>query len=238
MNSQDLNRIDIARITSFRTVLAEFRALDGRLRRHGLDHYVTFNTAYTIVTNEIMNAAADNYFDDPEFIERFTVCFAHYYFEAINDTLSDASTLPSAWAKMNRTAHLKSVPVFIPLLMGANAHINHDLPLALVKFMDDQKTDNMLKDVRKVDKLLMKSGRQIIDTFDEPIALFDIIKRRFQFLYYLPIMYMILFWRVVAWRNYRIIRRHGVEKQNHAVRSVKIADRFLRLGSMLATAEN
>lgn len=133
---------------------------------------------------------------------------------------------------MNSTA-LKSVPAFIPLLMGANAHINHDLPLALVKLMGREKTDDLLQDVLKIDTLLMKSGRQIIVTFDEPTKLLDIIKRRLQFLYYRPTMYIILYWRVIAWRNYKAIKRNGVKKHDYKTRSTKIANRFLKLGGYL-----
>lgn len=234
VHHSDLISIDITKITSFKTVLTELRILDKQLSHSHLSQFITFNKAYYVVTSAIKEAAEADYFENPIFIEKFTACFAQYYFQAINDTVSEPSKLPAAWAKMNNTTKLKSVPVFIPLLLGANAHINHDLPLVLVKLMDKERTDGLLRDVRKVDKLLMKSGRQIIGTFDESTKLLDFIKRRFQSLYYRPTMYMILYWRVIAWRNYKAIKRDGIAEHGYKTRSVKIANGFLKLGSFLS----
>ena len=117
--------------------------------------------------------------------------------------------------------------------MGANAHINHDLPLALAKLMGTEKTDDLLRDVLKIDKLLMKSGRKIIATFDEPHKFLDFLKRRFQFLYYRPAMYTILYWRIGAWRRYKLIKNSGRETSGDPSKSIKIANRLLKLGKYL-----
>jgi hypothetical protein len=234
MPQPDLISVDIAKITSFNTVLTELRTLDTQLSPSKLSQFIVFNKAYSVVTNAIKEAAEDNYFENPIFIEKFTVCFAQFYFLAINDTVAEKPELTVAWAKMNDAKRRSSTPAFILLLMGANAHINHDLSLALVKLMDKEKTDDLLQDVLKIDKLLMKSGRQIITTFNEPNRSLDVIKRRLQFLYYRPTMYMILYWRVKAWRDYKAIRNVGAEKASYKARSIKIANRLSKLGVYLS----
>jgi hypothetical protein len=175
------------------------RKLQDDLPRQGLDQFTVFNTAYYIVTKNIQEAAADNYFEHPEFIQTLTTHFAEYYFRAIRQTKNNSSKLPAAWARLN--AH-GSDPAFMALLLGANAHINHDLPNALLDVMPQNQEFLYMADVKKVSKLLMKSGKQIITSFDEPNRFHDALKRHCQFLYYRPIMYTILYWRIRAWRAY------------------------------------
>lgn len=232
MSASGLTKIDIPAITSFEEVLRELNLLEKLLPHSELSRFGVFNTAYMIVTKAIEAAAKANYFRKPVFIEKFTVCFASYYFQAMNDILSESPDLPVAWAKMRAAAQNNSTPVFIILLLGANAHINHDLPLAMAKFISNDK-DYSLHDARKVDSLLMKSGKQIIPTFDESSKFLNNMKRRLQILYYRPVMYTILFWRIIAWRNFRAILRGDERSDNHVSRSIKIADRLLRIGSVL-----
>lgn len=222
------------KVVSFKTILAELRRLDDRLPRDGLAQFVVFNKAYFVVTEALMAAARRGYFQNPEFVEGFTVGFAHYYFAALNATVSRDPALPEAWAILNRTASQKGVPNFMLLLMGANAHINHDLPLVLLERIDQAKAEDLLKDILQVDKLLMKSGRKILTTFSEPNRRLAFLKRRFIFLYYRPTMYMILYWRIGTWRSYQRMRKQGVQNRRYAKRSVRIAKRFARLGKFLA----
>jgi len=226
-------RTDIGKITSIAAVLKKLRLLDQQLSHGKLSGFVTFNKAYYVVTSVIKEASDNNYFNNPAFIEKFCVCFAQYYFQAVNDSLDANPRLPAAWAKMLRPTKRNTMPNFVLLLMGANAHINHDLPLALLELMDNEKTDDLLKDIVRVDKLLMKSGGDILIVFDEPGKLSNFIKRRCKFLYLRPVMYMVLYWRVMAWRKYRSMRKSGLEGGNFETRSRKIANRFLRLGSYL-----
>ena len=233
MPQTDRLHIDTTELTSFEAVLAELDRLDGQLRRQQFDQFIVFNKAYSVVTDAIKTAAEGGYFKNPKFIEAFSAAFAQYYFQAINDTVAGNPELPIAWAKVNQTADRK-VPAFIPLLMGANAHINHDLPLTLLELMNGQKTDELLRDVLKIDKLLMGAGREIVKTFEEPNKRLDFLRRRLQFLYYRPIMYLILSWRIGAWRSYKVIKKNGRDASRYEKKSIKTADRLLKLGQLLS----
>jgi hypothetical protein len=226
--------VSIDKITSFETILTELTELEARLSENNLKQFLIFNKAYSIVTSDIKQAADDGYFKNPQFIEKFTVWFAQYYFQAVNYTATSSRKLPPAWAIMNKTTKYKNVPNFITLLMGANAHINNDLPLAFLKQIDKKHTDELFTDVLKVDKLLMKSGRQIIDAFEEPNQRLNLLKRRLIFLYYRPVMYMILYWRIRAWRNYKSIKKDGIKSSGYTRSSVRIAGRFSKLAKYLS----
>jgi hypothetical protein len=229
----NFSKIDVIKADSFNTVLAELSKLGDILSEQHLPKFIVFNRAYYIVTKRIIDAKEAGYFSNPEFIEKLTVCFAGYYFKAINDSVTSSKDQPTAWAKLDDVKQNRA-PVFLLLLMGANAHINHDLPLALLEVMDINQAKILFGDVRKIDKLLMDSGKEIIGTFKESQRFYDFIKRRFQFLYYRPIMYIILYWRIKAWQNYRSIKTVGIHESNYDNLSVKTANRLLRLGRLLS----
>lgn len=223
------DHINIDEITSFQTILAALTELESIIYQNKLKQFVVFNKAYFIVTSAIKQASDEGYFKNPEFVERFTICFASYYFQAVNATIGNNPDLPAAWDLTGMACQYKNTPNFILLLMGANAHINHDFPLALYELIGAKEPSYFVKDVLKIDKLLMKSGRQIVTTFEESNKLLDLVKRRFIFLYYRPIMYMVLYWRVKAWRNYKSIKKHGLKGSDYTKTSTKTAKRFLKL---------
>jgi hypothetical protein len=227
------NLINIAGIRSFKNVQTEIKLLNANLQSENMSQFKLFNEAYLIVTNHIQTATKNNYFENPKFIEKFTTTFATYYFKAINDTLTGSKDLTMSWAAMDKL-NLKTSPRFISLLMGANAHINNDLPRVLNRLMEKEDTENLLSDIVKIDKLLMLSGKEIIDLFDETNKKLNFLKRYIKFIYYRPIMYMILYWRVIAWRNYRKIKKNNATLTRVNKRSDKIANRFLRIAKLLA----
>lgn len=221
---------DVKSVSSVPDVLAELDRLNEALPTSQLQALATFNAAYYIVTSVIKQATDAGRFVNPEFIETFSVRFAIYYFQAINDFLSGGSDLVPAWAQTMQPASKR--PNFVSLLMGANAHINYDLPLALLEVMDDGKKPGVLKDLIKIDNLLMKSGKQILDTFDEPNKLLNFAKRNLRFIYFSPAMHMILFWRVMTWRNYKKLKSPA-DDVRLLRRSSKISKRFIKLGKIL-----
>lgn len=226
------NLINIASIKSFKNVQMEIKLLDSNLQSENMHQFKLFNEAYLVVTNHIQRATKNKYFENPEFIEKFTITFATYYFKAINDTLTGNKDLTTSWAAMDKL-NLKTSPRFISLLMGVNAHINNDLSQVLNRLIEKEDTNNLLSDVVKIDKLLMLSGNEIIDLFDETNKKLNFLKRYIKFMYYRPIMYMILYWRVIAWRNYRKIKKNNETLTRVNNRSNKIANRFLRIAKLL-----
>lgn len=228
VHSGGIKKIDLHTIVSLEAIQSELDALTIQLPGTRLENLLTFNQAYCVVAKAVKEASDNGYFRYPEFIKTFNISFAKYYFQVVND-LVDSNKVAPAWAKVTAQTSHGHRPAFISLLMGVNAHINYDLPLALLDTMDQGRQKALLKDISKIDRLLVKSGRRILDTFDEPNKLLDFIKRHFIFLYFRPAMYMILLWRIIAWRNYRALQRNRLDNQQLAVRSTKIAKRLARI---------
>jgi hypothetical protein len=90
-----------------------------------------FNHLYLEVTQAVDTGAQTAAFEDPAFLKALDVSFAGLYFDAL-DAASAGSPLPRCWAPLFEA---RSDPHIAPIqfaLAGMNAHINHDLALALV----------------------------------------------------------------------------------------------------------
>lgn len=223
--------IDVSKITCTQDVIKELGVLTDSLRGSDFRHLVVFNNAYLTVTETISKASQAKRFNNPEFIERFSVSFATYYFQAINMYFRGDPSLAPAWVRTIQPEHVKGRPLFVSLLMGANAHINYDLPLALADTIKNRGNNNFLKDISTIDRLLIKSGKQIVGEFEEPNPFVSFVKTKCRFLYFRPIMWMVLYWRVMAWRQYRSFKKNGIRVDQLSQRSTKIANKLMRVGA-------
>ncbi len=109
---------------TIKDVVVLMRAIDGCLPAQ--DGVAAFNRLYLAVTEAVEVEAPT--FDSPDFLARLDVRFACLFF----DTLRELSRPPRAWAPL---LEARGRPGVIPLqfaLAGMNAHINRDLPVALV----------------------------------------------------------------------------------------------------------
>ena len=106
-------------------VVLRMRAIEGSLEPQ--DGVAAFNRLYLAVTEAI--AAEAQSFDAPEFIVRLDVRFACLFFDA----LRDPAELPRAWAPLFEARGRAGVVALQFALAGMNAHINRDLPVALVE---------------------------------------------------------------------------------------------------------
>jgi hypothetical protein len=69
---------------------------------------------------------------DPEFLEMLDVEFAKRYFDALRRWGLDDDTTPDVWEVLFRRAWDKRVSSLAAAMLGVNAHINHDLAIALI----------------------------------------------------------------------------------------------------------
>ncbi|AXT84909.1 hypothetical protein C6I20_06705 [Aeromicrobium sp. A1-2] len=95
------------------------------------DGIATFNRMYQHVTELVAESVDSRLFLAGEFLERLDVHFANLYFSAYAASL-DGSEIPRAWAPLFQA---RNKPDTVPIqfaLAGMNAHISHDLPLAVV----------------------------------------------------------------------------------------------------------
>jgi hypothetical protein len=87
-----------------------------------------FNGMYLTVTELVRDRIASGGFADRAFMTRLDLVFAGLYLEAV-----DAAQPVSAWRPLFEQRHTPGVLSIQFALAGMNAHINHDLPIAVVR---------------------------------------------------------------------------------------------------------
>src|SRR5260370_25105090 len=70
---------------------------------------------------------------DAVWLDRLDVVFGGLYFKAIATALSDSAATPSAWDALMAARYRAGIDRIQFALAGMNAHINHDLALALLE---------------------------------------------------------------------------------------------------------
>jgi hypothetical protein len=95
------------------------------------DGVARFNELYLAVTHAVFEETQVASYEDAEFISRLDVVFADLYFAAV---AADAAgkDIPKAWAPLFEKRHTKGIAPIQFAIAGMNAHINHDLAVALV----------------------------------------------------------------------------------------------------------
>jgi hypothetical protein len=120
-----------------------------------LSHQRVFLSTYQRTTRAVGAAVDGAHFEDPGWVERWDVAFADLYLRALDAELSETARpgdarVPRPW----RLAFAAS-PDLHPLrhvLLGINAHVNYDLPQALLAVIsDDDFSDRPLMDRRRRD---------------------------------------------------------------------------------------
>lgn len=111
-------------------VIARMRALDAVLPPG--DGIGYFTKLYLAVTEAVNEAVRPGSFEDPRFVRWLDVVFANLYLSALRELTLGSGRPPRAWAPL---VEARARPGIAPIqfaLAGMNAHINRDLPVALV----------------------------------------------------------------------------------------------------------
>ncbi len=90
-----------------------------------------FNWLYLQVTNAVQARVNAGGFADPAWLAVLDVQFAGFYFAAVQSALT-ANTSPGCWQAVFNVRNQMSIARIQFALAGMNAHINHDLPQAIV----------------------------------------------------------------------------------------------------------
>ncbi len=90
-----------------------------------------FNWEYLQVTAAVEARVAAGDFSDPTWLAELDVQFARLYFRALENFLTNA-TCPNCWQALFIRRNQAQVARIQFTLAGINAHINHDLPSAIV----------------------------------------------------------------------------------------------------------
>ncbi|HEX3154351.1 MAG TPA: DUF5995 family protein [Candidatus Angelobacter sp.] len=90
-----------------------------------------FNLLYLEVTQQVQQHPPVGGWKAPIWLSRLDVIFATLYFKAIADSLS-GNPIPSSWQALFEARQRTGIDRIQFALAGMNAHINHDLALALL----------------------------------------------------------------------------------------------------------
>lgn len=96
------------------------------------DGVVCFARLYREVTVDVRAELASRGFADSRFLEALDVNFAGLFFSALESYGRDPGSAPSAWFPLFAQRSRRGVAPLQFALAGMNAHINRDLPVALV----------------------------------------------------------------------------------------------------------
>ena len=108
-------------------VIARMQSRVGSLRAS--DGVACFTRLYLAVTRGVQQHLEGVRFADPQFLARLDVVFANLFLEALDAT---PTKLPRAWAPLLQARSARGIAPLQFALAGMSAHINRDLPIALV----------------------------------------------------------------------------------------------------------
>jgi hypothetical protein len=111
-------------------VIARLRALESSPSRS--DGVACFARLYREVTEGVAAELGRHTFANGRFLKRLDVCFAGLFFTALDEYERAPASAPRAWLPLFAQRSRKGVAPLQFALAGMNAHINRDLPVALV----------------------------------------------------------------------------------------------------------
>ena len=217
--------IDTEAVKTLADVVFTLNQLTSVLSGTDLSSLVVFNRMYIIITNHYIQAVAEGWFEQPETVARLGVTFANYYFHALN-THAQTGVLPEVWDKFIDYRRQPKRPVFIALLLAANAHINHDLALSI---RDTGLAADAKSDFRRSARIFRQASSEIITAFREPELSMNYFKRKLKFLYQWPMIAIILHYRRRAWKQGQRLLRGSITTSTITRQANRIATTLLRL---------
>jgi hypothetical protein len=142
----------------------------GRLARRP-DGVACFNYLYLRVTEEVLGSRGS--FESPAFVERLAVVFAEFYLQAYAAG-SAGEWVSKAWAPLFERKDEKRIPPLQFAIAGMNAHINNDLPWALLQAWDEfelEPNDDSAecRDFELVDTILARVQREVRSTLESGV---------------------------------------------------------------------
>ena len=137
-----------------------------------------FLSTYLRTTQAVGDAVDAGTFFDPGWVERWDVAFADLYIRAHDAfVIGESPAVPRPW-RLAFTAP-DDLPALRHVLLGINAHVNYDLPQALLSvitpadFDDVSLIDGRRRDHERIDDVLASRVKHEDDLLDDPKTLLD-----------------------------------------------------------------
>jgi Family of unknown function (DUF5995) len=161
-----------------------------------------FNRMYLEVTRQVNSRLSAGFFADPAFMTQLDITFANLYFEAAQ-AADNLPAVPLAWRPLIEQRAEPGIEPIQFALAGMNAHINHDLPLAVTGTCTAMATSPSAgthqADYQKVDQLLDAAEQSVRESFESAPEL--AVDRHLQAVGNLVASWSINSARDLAWNN-------------------------------------
>lgn len=188
--------ISSATLATIDDVLAVMRELDQALAPH--DGLKWFNLLYLKVTESVKNSPPNGGFEDLVWLNKLDVEFAKLYFDALVAWRRNPASVSRAWRPLLQARLRPRIARVQFALAGMNAHINHDLALAIVRTdealgLKPKRNSPQFRDFQRVNEVLVVAEAQakefiatgivgVIDqklgTVDDVLAMWSVRKAR------------------------------------------------------------
>ncbi|RKT55362.1 DUF5995 family protein [Saccharothrix australiensis] len=147
---------------SVEQVVQRMKTIDEQL--DPCDGVACFNRMYLRVTELVGQHIVEGFFEDPVFLERMDVLFAGLYFKAVDAAVAGEEP-PVPWKPLFDARDDRTVWPLQFALAGMNAHINHDLALAVIATCQERGTTPLTKPVHadylRVNELLSRAEAEV-----------------------------------------------------------------------------
>ena len=157
-------------VGSIPELLARMAAIDAALPP--ADGLACFNRMYRQITEAVQGRLGAAFFADPAFMDHLDVVFGNRYLAAVAASLAQPDQVPRCWAAL---LDQRANPRLLPLqfaLAGMNAHINHDLPVAVVDTCVDlgatPEAGSHHADYDRINAVLAAAEQQVRQSFEVP----------------------------------------------------------------------
>jgi hypothetical protein len=134
-----------------------------------------FNKLYLAVTLNVRSAETPPGFPDTRFLNALDVTFGNLYFAALRAFDAGSADTPRAWLPLFEARARMTVAPIQFALAGMNAHINRDLPEALVDTfsalgLTPREDGAPHVDYERVNVILAATEKQVKDGYLDPLA--------------------------------------------------------------------
>lgn len=191
-----VNIISFFSLNTVEDVIGLMRAIDEILPND--DGLKWFNLLYLNVTEGLLEHPPIDGWENQTFVDRLAVIFAGLYFNAAVRWQQDRSSTPRAWRPLFASRWQSGIMRVQFAIAGLNAHINHDLAIALVQTSEEigtvprhgtpehrdfNKVNPILETVTERVKLFLATGivgavDQDLGRLDDVVALWSVRKAR------------------------------------------------------------
>jgi hypothetical protein len=124
-----LTLLKAANVNGVQDVITTMRGIDGVLPEE--DGLKWFNALYLMVTCGVEEQSRNGNWQDAAWLNRLDVVFAKLYFAAIVSCGVQDGLTPKSWNALFEARKCRGIDRIQYALAGMNAHINHDLAIAL-----------------------------------------------------------------------------------------------------------